>query len=71
MITANDLLSRMLVTLRLVSPSSQNVADASQALVAERCGAADWDSLLAEYDAARQCVSREWHRLAKINEQGD
>ncbi|QLC26316.1 bifunctional [glutamate--ammonia ligase]-adenylyl-L-tyrosine phosphorylase/[glutamate--ammonia-ligase] adenylyltransferase [Parasphingopyxis algicola] len=68
---AHDLLTRMLVTLRLVSPASQDIAEANRALVAEQCGADDWDSLVADYDRARQCVSGEWHRLAMIQKEGD
>ena len=68
---AHDLLTRMLVTLRLVAPSSQAIAEASLALVAERCGAKNWDELVADYGRARQCVSGEWHRLALIKEEGD
>jgi glutamate-ammonia-ligase adenylyltransferase len=67
---AHDLLTRMLVTLRLVSPGLQNIAEASRALVSERCGAADWESLLADYGEARQAVTGEWHRLAKTQDEG-
>ncbi|WP_299329173.1 bifunctional [glutamine synthetase] adenylyltransferase/[glutamine synthetase]-adenylyl-L-tyrosine phosphorylase [Parasphingopyxis sp.] len=68
---AHDLLTRMLVTLRLVAPSSQSIAEASLALVAERCGAENWDALVADYDGARQCVSSEWRRLAPIQDEGE
>jgi glutamate-ammonia-ligase adenylyltransferase len=60
---AHDLLTRMLVTLRLVSPTSLEVAPRSQRLVASRCGATDWNSLLAHYEQARHCVRSEWRRL--------
>ena len=63
---AHDLLTRMLVTLRLVAPASKNIDTASRELLALRCGAADWESLLADYAKARQCVTSEWRRLAKI-----
>ena len=68
---AHDLLTRMLVTLRLVAPASKNIDPASRELVAKRCGAGDWESLLADYAKARQCVTGEWRRLARIEEQGD
>lgn len=68
---ANDLLTRMLVTLRLVSPASKDIDPASRELVALRCGAANWEELLADYAKARQCVTGEWRRLAMIEEQGD
>ncbi len=61
---AHDLLTRMLVTLRLVSPASTDVPGGSQSLVAKACGAENWEALLADYDAARQCVSETWARLA-------
>lgn len=68
---AHDLLTRILVTLRLVAPSSQTIAEASLALVAQRCGKENWDALVADYDRARQCVRSEWHRLALIQDEGD
>jgi [glutamine synthetase] adenylyltransferase / [glutamine synthetase]-adenylyl-L-tyrosine phosphorylase len=54
------LLSRMLVVLRLVSNHGMEPAEQSQALVASLCGHADWPSLLAAVDAARQRISRRW-----------
>ena len=48
------LLSRILVTSRLVVPGGGVPHSASQALVAEACGYADWASLLEAHDAARQ-----------------
>ena len=32
-------------------------------LVAEACGAASWDELLAEHDAARQSIADLWNRI--------
>jgi len=61
---ANALLTRMLVTLRLVSPESSEPSERSHGLVARACGMADWQSLLAAYDEARQTVSAEWRRIA-------
>jgi glutamate-ammonia-ligase adenylyltransferase len=61
---ANALLTRMLVTLRLVSPASTEPSEKSHALVARACGMADWQSLLAAYAEARQTVSDEWRRIA-------
>ncbi len=68
---AHDLLTRMLVTLRLVAPGSKDIAKASRELVAARCRAENWDALVAEYEQARQCVKREWHRIAHIQDQGE
>jgi [glutamine synthetase] adenylyltransferase / [glutamine synthetase]-adenylyl-L-tyrosine phosphorylase len=58
------LLHEMLVVLRLVSPDSAEPPEASRALVAAACGAADWDDLLARYAAARQSVSELWRSVA-------
>jgi glutamate-ammonia-ligase adenylyltransferase len=33
--------------------------------VAEACGAASWDALLAEHDAARQSISDLWTKIRK------
>jgi glutamate-ammonia-ligase adenylyltransferase len=60
------LLTRMLITLRLVAPDSTEPAEASRALVAARCGLADWPALLAAYAAARLLVSREWRRVGGL-----
>jgi glutamate-ammonia-ligase adenylyltransferase len=58
------LLTRMLVTLRLVAPRSAEPAPASRALVARACGLADWHELLAAQAAARQSISRLWRSVA-------
>ena len=58
------LLTRILVTLRLVSPSSAEPPPASQPFVAKACGLADWESLLAAHGAARQRVASLWHDVA-------
>jgi glutamate-ammonia-ligase adenylyltransferase len=60
------LLTRMLVTLRLVAPDSSEPPEASRMLVAERCGYSDWPALLAGYESARALVSREWRRVAGL-----
>jgi [glutamine synthetase] adenylyltransferase / [glutamine synthetase]-adenylyl-L-tyrosine phosphorylase len=57
---AHDLLTRLIVTLRLVSPHMEPPGAATRAIVARACGAADWDALLALIDAARQCIQAEW-----------
>jgi glutamate-ammonia-ligase adenylyltransferase len=58
------LLTRMLVTFRLVSPSSAEPPAASRPLVATACGLLDWDALLAAHDAARHRVSQLWRAVA-------
>jgi [glutamine synthetase] adenylyltransferase / [glutamine synthetase]-adenylyl-L-tyrosine phosphorylase len=57
---AHDLLTRLIVTLRLVSPHMEPPGPATRAIVARACGAADWDALLAQIDTARQCIQAEW-----------
>ena len=61
---AYELLARMLVTLRLVSPEGGEPKPVSRALVARACGQADWPSLISAYDAARAAVSAEWMRVS-------
>jgi [glutamine synthetase] adenylyltransferase / [glutamine synthetase]-adenylyl-L-tyrosine phosphorylase len=57
------LLSRILVTMRLVAPDGSIPASESRPLVAELCGHADWNALLAAHDAARQRVAALWDRI--------
>jgi glutamate-ammonia-ligase adenylyltransferase len=61
---AHETLTRMLVTLRLVSPASHEPPNASKSVVARACGFADWDALLAAYAEARQTIGDEWRRVA-------
>jgi glutamate-ammonia-ligase adenylyltransferase len=68
-IDAHRLLTRMLVMLRLVSPTSAEPAPASRPLVARACGHGDWDSLLAAHDAARHSILELWHDVA--NDDGE
>ena len=63
------LLTRILVTLRLVSPDSAEPPPASRPLVARACGLADWDGLLAAHGQARQRVAALWRDVA--GERGD
>ena len=57
------LLSRILVTMRLVAPDGSIPAPESRPLVAEVCGYADWGALLAAHDSARQRVAALWDRI--------
>lgn len=61
---AHDILTRYLIVSRLVSPGSTEPPRATQALVAQRCEAAEWDSLLAKLDRARHSVAESWNALA-------
>ena len=53
------LLSRILVTSRLVTPGGGEPEPESRALVAEVCGHADWASLLEAHDA---CAAKDRRR---------
>ena len=66
---AHDLLTRLLVTLRLVSPSLDEPAAASRALIAGACGVQDWSALLVEYASARHCVTRHWVQTVRQAEE--
>lgn len=57
------LLSRMLVMMRLVAPGDVKPTPDTWQLVAEACGAASWEELLAEHDAARQSIARLWNSI--------
>jgi len=63
LIEAHRLLTRMLVTMRLVSPDSLEPPPASRPLVASACCLADWQELLAAHEQARQSIAREWARV--------
>lgn len=64
-VSALKLLSRILVMLRLVAPGDVKPTPETWQLVAEACGAASWDALLAEHDAARQSVRELWDSIRK------
>lgn len=68
---AHRLLTRMLVALRLIAPASVDVPQASRGLVAERCGAADWEALMTQYEAARRTVSDIWQTMTHGVGKGD
>ena len=57
------LLSRILVTMRLVAIDGSMPPAESQPLVAEVCGYPDWDALLAAQTQARQRVAAHWARI--------
>lgn len=57
---AHDLMTRLLVTLRLVAPDCAEPAPASQVLIARACGCGSWAELLADIDTARGHVQRVW-----------
>jgi glutamate-ammonia-ligase adenylyltransferase len=57
---AYDLLSRLLVTLRLVAPDAQPPAGTTQALIARAVGLESWDAVVASLEATRQDVGACW-----------
>jgi glutamate-ammonia-ligase adenylyltransferase len=62
-VSALKLLSRMLVMMRLVAPADVKPTSETWQLVAEACGASNWDELLAEHDAARQSIAELWNSI--------
>ena len=64
-VDAQKLLTRMLVTIRLVAPETTNPSPESCELMARACGASDWDELLARHEEARHSVSALWDRIKK------
>ena len=64
---AHRLLTRMLVTLRLVSPDSAEPPPASRDLVARACGTHGWEELLAAHADARQTVRELWGAVTKAD----
>jgi glutamate-ammonia-ligase adenylyltransferase len=57
---SHDLLTRLLVVVRLVAPDGAYPPVASRGIVAAACGVADWDSLLAAIAAARVTIAAAW-----------
>jgi glutamate-ammonia-ligase adenylyltransferase len=60
---AQKLLTRMLVMMRLVAPGDVKPTAETWQLVATACGAASWDELLAEHEAARQSIAELWNNV--------
>ena len=61
--SAHDLLTRLLVTLRLVAPDAAEPDVATRALIARAVGAADWADVIASFDTTRQEVRQLWHEV--------
>lgn len=60
---AHDLMTRLLVSLRLIAPDCSVPPPASQTLVARACGCDSWDVLQAQVESARASVQTAWQRL--------
>jgi glutamate-ammonia-ligase adenylyltransferase len=65
---AQKLLTRMLVMMRLVAPRDVKPTADTWQLVAEACGLPSWEALLAEHDAARQCIAELWNGIKQGSE---
>ncbi len=63
MLDAHRLLTRFLVTARLVAPDLNVPDEATRILFARACGADHWDALLADLDQTRQRVAATWQRI--------
>ncbi|PVE58079.1 bifunctional [glutamate--ammonia ligase]-adenylyl-L-tyrosine phosphorylase/[glutamate--ammonia-ligase] adenylyltransferase [Arthrobacter sp. TPD3018] len=63
LLTAHDLLTRLLVTLRLVAPDAQEPPPATQALIARALRLPDWPAVLAAFTATRQEVEAAWRGM--------
>ncbi len=59
-LAAHDLLTRMLVTLRLLAPDAESPPPATRAVIARALGVADWDVVVARFAATRQEVEQIW-----------
>ncbi|WP_338467610.1 bifunctional [glutamine synthetase] adenylyltransferase/[glutamine synthetase]-adenylyl-L-tyrosine phosphorylase [Novosphingobium sp. ZN18A2] len=57
---AHDLLTRLLVIVRLFAPDGAYPPEASREIVAQVCGCEDWNSLLASVEGARGEVAAAW-----------
>jgi len=60
---ANDFLTRLLVTLRLLAPDAEPPAAATRRLIARDLGCAHWPAVVASLDRTRQEVSACWRRI--------
>ena len=68
-VAAQDLLTRILVMLRLTAPEGDPSTAPARQLVAAACGCDDWPALLAAHDAARQEVADWWAAIRPRDEQ--
>lgn len=62
LVSAHELMTRLLVALRLMSPNCDYPPEAGRELIAQAAGQKSWDALLGGYDIARQSVIDEWNR---------
>ena len=62
---AHDVLTRLLVTLRLVAPDALEPSPATQALIAAALGLPDWTATIAAFAAARERVGMIWNGVTR------
>ena len=62
-VAADELLSRMLIMLRLTAPDGTPATAAGEQAVAKACGFESWPSLLAAHDRARQDIAGWWQAI--------
>ena len=62
LVSPHDLMTRLLVALRLMSPDCDYPPEVSRELIAHAAGAENWAALLDGYATARQSVIDEWNR---------
>ena len=61
-IDGHQVLSRMLIVLRLLSPGGQEPAPEQRGVIAQACGFDDWRALTDAYAEARDAVRQTWQR---------
>ncbi len=64
MMEAHTLLTRMLVTVRLMAPSLDIPPEITRPVIARACGMSEWEALLAQLDVTRQRVASAWMAIA-------
>jgi [glutamine synthetase] adenylyltransferase / [glutamine synthetase]-adenylyl-L-tyrosine phosphorylase len=62
-VAAQQLLTEMLLTIRLVAPETTMPSEESCELMAKACGAENWGELLARHDEARHSVAALWTQV--------
>ncbi len=60
---AHDLMTRMLVSTRLLAPDLQKPGDYAAGLLASLCGAEDFAGLITAFGAAREAVATAWREV--------
>lgn len=65
---SHDLLTRLIVTLRLVAPDAQVPEPTTQTLIARAVGLPDWPATLAAFDRTRQEVMQFWATVGGGND---